>query len=64
MIQDNILRLSSKIIKSVRKSMPNMKESLDLAETPFDLLIDFVNFWARFTGLESMKIDKVSSKYH
>ena len=42
--------------------MPNMKESLDLAETPFDILIDFVNFWARFTGLESMKINKVSTQ--
>ena len=40
------------------KNIPSLVESLKNAETPLDLLIDYVNFWARFTGIELLKIDR------
>ena len=40
------------------ENIPNLTESLRNADTPFDLLIDYVNFWARFTGIDVLNIDR------
>ena len=40
------------------ENMPSLVESVKNAETPLDLLIDYVNFWARFTGIDLLKIDR------
>ena len=36
----------------------NLRESLNTANTPLDLLIDYHNFWARVAGLETLVVDK------
>ena len=48
--------LSAILPKSDNK--PSLKESIVGAESPMDLLIDYINFWARFTGIEMIKIDR------
>merc|ERR550519_1939352 len=35
-----------------------MNQSLRNAETPFDLTVDFLNYWADFTGLDIIKTNK------
>ena len=39
--------------------VPNIQEAVVDAETPFDFLIGYVNFWAKFTGVREIQIDKV-----
>ena len=42
------------------KDLPkNILETLSDAESPFDILVDYMNFWGRVPGLEYFKIDKV-----
>merc|ERR1739838_255994 len=36
----------------------NLRESLNTANTPLDLLIDYHNFWARVARLETLVVDK------
>ena len=40
------------------EDIPDIMESLKNAETPLDLLIDYINFWARYTNIDLIKIDK------
>ena len=40
------------------EDIPDIKDSLKNAETPLDLLIDYINFWARLTSIDLIKIDK------
>ena len=40
------------------ENIPDIMESLKNAETPLDLLIDYINFWARYTNIDLIKIDK------
>ena len=44
--------------------VPNIQEALADAESPFDLLVDYVNFWANFTGVREIQIDKVKIFNH
>ena len=37
----------------------NIKETLINAESPFDVMVDYMNFWGRVPGLNYFKIDKV-----
>ena len=57
---DVVLGLLTSLSAILPKSenIPSLKESIVGAESPMDLLIDYVNFWARFTGIEMIKIDK------
>ena len=40
------------------ENIPDIKESLQSAETPLDLLIDYVNYWARFTKIDLLVMDR------
>ena len=37
----------------------NIQETLINAESPFDIMVDYINFWGRVPGLDFLKIDKV-----
>ena len=37
----------------------NIQHSLRSAETPFDIAVDFLNFWANVTGVEMIRTRKV-----
>ena len=37
----------------------NIQETLTNAESPFDIMVDYMNFWGRVSGFEFLKIDKV-----
>ena len=48
------------VLSPVVNVVPNLSESLSSAETPFDLMVDYLNFWARNTGIEMIHVvDKV-----
>jgi len=36
----------------------NIQETLTNAESPFDIMVDYTNFWGRVSGFEFLKIDK------
>ena len=38
----------------------NIQETLTNAESPFDIMVDYTNFWGRVSGFKFLKIDKVS----
>ena len=38
------------------EDIPDIKDSLKNAGTPIDLLIDYINFWARLTSIDLIKI--------
>ena len=40
------------------EDIPDIKESLKYTTTPMDLLVDYINYWARFTNIDLIKIDK------
>ena len=40
------------------EDIPDIMESLKNAETPLDLLIDYINFWAKYTNIDLIKIDR------
>ena len=42
------------------KELPkNIQETLINAESPFDIMVDYINFWGKVSGLDLLKIDKV-----
>ena len=43
------------IIKN--KTIPNITNYVKNAESPVDLLMDYVNFWARISGLKKLEIN-------
>ena len=62
MFEDQVRRLSRSIYFNARVWLPSIQNSFTTAETPFDILVDFVNFWASITGVDMIKIDKVNIK--
>ena len=43
---------------SKQEMLPNISGSLQSAETPFDIAVDFLNFWANVTGVEMIRTRK------
>ena len=44
---------------SLRDLPKNIQETLRNAESPFDVMVDYINFWGRVPGFDFFKIDKV-----
>ena len=55
-VSQMLTSLAALIPKS--ENIPDIMESLKNAETPLDLLIDYINFWARYTNIDLIKIDR------
>ena len=59
-LSSNMFQLQESFVSPLVSVMPNITDSISSAESPFDLLVDYLNFWARVTGMDILKIDKVS----
>ena len=53
------LRMRSKFGIISNELPKNIQETLINAESPFDIMVDYINFWGRVPGLDFLKIDKV-----
>ena len=55
----SVSKLSSRF-EPILQIVPNIQQTLvDATESPFDILVNYINFWANFTGVRELRIDKV-----
>ena len=59
---ESLSRLMTILLRIMPTSanIPELDETLKRAETPLDLLVEYINFWARITNVEPINIDRES----